>query len=270
MLSPADMPWQSDRSGINLYIFSAGIFRSRKNSMEVIVMKKTSFFTARNIAYFAVLLALVVVLQLFASAVPMFGITLNFSLIPIVLAGIFFGAPGGGLLGLASGVVTFITAAVMGREPATAFLFQANPALLTLVCIGKTTVAGAVAGMLYRLVAKKSAFAASYVASVAVPVLNTGLYLLGMVAMKSDVAAYLGTEAAAGAVFVAVLGLIWINFLLEILIDVLLAPALYRVVSIVERTLGGKKSGGAPSAVEKAEKKENPDEENAGTWDITE
>ena len=70
--------------------------------------------------------------------------------------------------------------------------------------------------------------------------------------------------------FVAVLGLIWINFLLEILIDVLLAPALYRVVSAVERTLGRKRSGGAPSAVEKAEKKENPDEENAGTWDITE
>ena len=68
----------------------------------------------------------------------------------------------------------------------------------------------------------------------------------------------------------AVLGLIWINFLLEILIDVLLAPALYRVVSAVERRLGGKKSGGASSAVEKAEKKENPDEENAGTWDITE
>ena len=94
--------------------------------------------------------------------------------------------------------------------------------------------------------------------------------LTAIVYQEPVVAAYLGTEAAAGAVFVAVLGLIWINFLLEILIDVLLAPALYRVVSAVERTLGRKKSGGASSAIEKAEKKKNPDEENAGTWDITE
>ena len=63
-------------------------------------MKRKPFFSARNIAYLAVLVALLIVLQLFASAIPMFGVTLNFSLIPIVLAGIFFGMWGGGLLGL--------------------------------------------------------------------------------------------------------------------------------------------------------------------------
>lgn len=89
-------------------------------------MEKRQFFSARNIAYLAVLLALVIVLQLFASAIPMFGITLNFSLVPIVLAGIFFGMWGGALLGLVSGLITFLTAAVMGQEPSTAFLFQAS------------------------------------------------------------------------------------------------------------------------------------------------
>ena len=49
-------------------------------------MKRRKFFSAKDVAYFAILLALVIVLQLFASAIPMFGITLNFSLIPIVLA----------------------------------------------------------------------------------------------------------------------------------------------------------------------------------------
>ena len=141
-------------------------------------MKRRKFFSAKDVAYFAILLALVIVLQLFASAIPMFWITLNFSLIPIVLAGIFFGMWGGGALGLVSGLITFIVTAVMGREPATAFLFQANPAVLTLVCIGKTTVAGFVAGLLYRLIAKKNRLAAAYVASATVAVLNTGLYLV--------------------------------------------------------------------------------------------
>ena len=39
-------------------------------------MKRKPFFSARNIAYLAVLVALLIVLQLFASAIPMFGVTL--------------------------------------------------------------------------------------------------------------------------------------------------------------------------------------------------
>lgn len=203
-------------------------------------MKKRNFFSAKNVAYFAVLLALVVVLQLFASAIPMFGVTINLSLIPIVLAGIFFGMWGGGFMGLVSGLITFIVMAVMGREPSTAFLFQANPAVLTLICIGKTTVAGFVSGLFYRLIAKKNALAAAYVASALVAILNTGIYMLGMVLMKDDVASFLGTEATAQVVFVTVFGLIWLNFVLEIAVNVLFAPAVHRVVLVVEKKVGKK------------------------------
>ena len=170
----------------------------------------------------------------------MFGVTLNFSLIPIVLAGIFFGAYGGGLVGLVSGLVTFITTAVMGREPSTAFLFQVSPVILTIVCIGKTTLAGVVAGILYRAIGKKNELIASYVAALTVAVVNTGIYLLGMVIMKNDVASFLGTEATAGVVFVTVFGLIWLNFVLEIVVNLLIAPALYRIVSVIEKTAGRK------------------------------
>ena len=200
-------------------------------------MEKRQFFSARNIAYLAVLLALVIVLQLFASAIPMFGVTLNFSLVPIVLAGIFFGMWGGALLGLVSGLITFLTAAVMGQEPSTAFLFQASPVLLTLTCIGKTTIAGFIAGLFYRLVAKKNRLVAAYVASVTVAVLNTGIYLLGIVLMKDAAAQFMGTEASAAAVFLAVFALIWLNFVLEIVINVLLAPAVHRIVLIAEKQL---------------------------------
>ncbi len=203
-----------------------------------------SWFTARNIAYLAVLLALVVVLQLFASAIPMFGVTLNFSLIPIVLGGIFFGAIGGGLMGLVSGVVTFITAAVLGREPSTAFLFQANPVVLTIICIGKTTIAGAVAGLVYHPIAKKNSIVAAYTSSLIMPILNTGIYMLGMVIMKEDVAAFLGVEAAANVVFVAVFGLIWLNFVLEIAVSVLFSPVVHRVVVIVEKQILSKQKKG--------------------------
>lgn len=225
---------------INTYFFLRVSF-GRGGARWRFFMKNGRFFTARNIAYLAVLLALVVVLQLFASAIPMFGVTLNFSLIPIVLAGIFFGAYGGGLLGLVSGIVTFITTAVMGQEPSTVFLFQASPVVLTIMCIGKTTVAGIVSGLLYQIISKKNTLIAVYVAAIFVAVLNTGIYMLGMVIMKNDVAAYLGTEATVAVVFATVFGLIWLNFVLEIVVNVLFAPAIHRFVLVMEKVVGKKK-----------------------------
>lgn len=62
-----------------------------------------------------------------------------------------------------------------------------------------------------------------------------------MVVMKNDVAAYLGTQATAGVVFAAVFGMIWLNFVLEIVVNVLVAPALHRVVCIVEKAAGGRR-----------------------------
>ena len=91
----------------------------------------TKFFTAKNVAVLGILIALVIVLQLFASAIPMFGITVNFSLIPIALAGIMLGWLGGAIVGFTCGLVIFITMAVLGQEPSTAYLFQNSPVILT-------------------------------------------------------------------------------------------------------------------------------------------
>ena len=89
----------------------------------------SKYFTAKRVALLGILTALVIVLQLFASAIPMFGVTLNFSLIPIALAGITLGWAGGAIIGFVCGMVVFITTAVFGGEPSTAFLFQTNPAV---------------------------------------------------------------------------------------------------------------------------------------------
>ena len=65
------------------------------------------FFSSKNVALLGILTALVIVLQLFGSAIPMFGITLNFSLIPIALAGILLGYVGGAIVGFVCGLVVF-------------------------------------------------------------------------------------------------------------------------------------------------------------------
>lgn len=195
-----------------------------------------NFFTAKNVALLGILTGLVIVLQLFASAIPMFGITLNFSLIPIALAGIMVGALGGTIVGFVCGLVVFITMAVLGQEPSTAFLFQTNPFILTVMCIGKTTLAGAVSGLLFKFISKRSNVVAVGVSSLIIPIINTGVYMLGMVIMKSSVAEFLSMDiSTAGVVFAVVFGLIWLNFVLEIVINTIFTPVLYRVIKVIDK-----------------------------------
>ncbi len=198
----------------------------------------SKFFTAKNIVLLGVLIALVITLQLFASAIPMFGITLNFSLIPIALAGITLGVWGGTIVGFACGLVVFITTAVLGGEPSTAYFFHTNPVILTAMCFGKTTLAGLVCGLLFKLINKKSTpkrrVVAVAVSSFIIPVVNTAIYMIGLLLMKASVAEFLGlTYSTASVVFGVVFGMIWLNFVLEIAITAILTPPIYRVIKIV-------------------------------------
>ena len=62
--------------------------------------ERKNFFSAKNITILAVLLALVVVLQLFGLSIPMGGTTsMSFVLVPIVLGGMLLGPVAGVFLG---------------------------------------------------------------------------------------------------------------------------------------------------------------------------
>lgn len=194
------------------------------------------FFSSKNVALLGILTALVIVLQLFGSAIPMFGITLNFSLIPIALAGILLGYAGGAIVGFVCGLVVFITTAIMGGEPVTANLFQTDPVILTTMCIGKTTVAGLVSGLLYKLISKRNNFVAVSVGSIAIPVINTTIYVLGMLLMKDSLIAYMGWDFnSTWLVFATILSIIWLNFVLEMVITIIFTPLTYRVIRVLDK-----------------------------------
>ena len=196
----------------------------------------SKFFSAKNVAILGILIALVIVLQLFASAVPMFGVTLNFSLIPIAFAGILLGAFGGAIVGFVCGLVVFISMAVLGGEVFTSTLFQAHPVMLTLICIGKTTIAGLVSGLVFKFLSKKKEFLAVCISAIILPIINTGIYMLGIIIMKDTTATFLGMGAnSAMAVFGAVFALIWLNFVLEMAVNLVFIPMIKRVVKAIKK-----------------------------------
>ena len=129
----------------------------------------------------SILVALIVVLQVLGGSLPIGLIPLTFSLIPIVVGAIALGPKSGTILGFAFGVVTLV---MTPMNPVLVFLFQANPVCYVITALGKATLAGLVAGLLYKgvdkLLKNKYKYASTLIASASVPIVNTGLFILGM------------------------------------------------------------------------------------------
>lgn len=200
-------------------------------------MEKKAFFSAKRITGLAALLALVIVLQAALGSITIGVVQLNFSLIPIVLGAILYGAIGGGILGFACGVVVTIQV-MMGGSPFYTILWTYTPVTTTLTCLIKTTAAGIVGGLLFRAISKKNARVALFAAAGIVPVVNTGLFILGCLCMNESITAFqsLLPEYFGMNTFTFILVvLVTFNFFIELAIDMLVSPALYRVIGIVDK-----------------------------------
>ena len=202
-------------------------------------MKKSKFFSARNIAYLAVLLALVIVLQLIGTLIGNLGVTApSLVLIPIVLGAILLGPVGGGFLGFAFGLVV-VLAGVFGMHKFTFILFSDHPFLTVLLCLVKGTAAGAVAGLLFKVLRGKNENVAVVVASLSAPVVNTGLFILGALLMSDTLSANFVADGQTVLYFLIV-GCAGLNFIFEFIINAVASPAIYTVARIVGRKVGAR------------------------------
>ncbi len=199
-------------------------------------MKKKRSFSAKEITGIAVLLALVIVLQSLSAIFPLF-VQLNLALIPIVLAAVLYGTLAGGFLGLACGIVVVVQV-ISGGTPFYQLIWANDPIVTTLTCLVKTTVAGLLAGVVYRALVKKNGLAALFVASGIVPIVNTVLFIVGCLFMKDSV--YQMANGQNVLVFILV-GLVTWNFFIEFATNLLASPALYRVIGVVEKTFNKRK-----------------------------
>ena len=171
----------------------------------------------------AVLAALVVVLQLLSSVIKIGTVSITLTLIPIVVGAAFYGPGAGAILGTVFGLVVFL----------------ANPFLCAVVCIGKGTLSGWCAGLVYRLVARKDAAlgrnaVAVLLAAITAPVVNTGVFLLGMVLFFQET---LRAWAAGSALLTyALFTLAGVNFLVELGLNLVLSPAVSTLIRAIRKT----------------------------------
>ena len=185
----------------------------------------------------AILTALVVVLQFMGQFIRLGPFMISLVLIPIVIGAAIGGTKIGAWLGFVFGVVVLISG------DAAAFL--AVDAFGTVVTVLlKGTLCGVAAGLVYQLVEKKNRYLAVILAAIVCPVVNTGVFLLGCVVFFMDTV----TLWANGGNVVAYmfLGLVGGNFLVELGFNLVLSPAIVRIVDIAEKKFGSKKKASLP------------------------
>lgn len=165
-------------------------------------------------------------LQLLGSFIRFGPFSISLVLIPIVVGAAMYGTAAGAWLGFIFGLVVLLSG------DAAAFL-GVNALGTIITVIAKGTLAGLCAGLVFRALAKKNTYVAVIASAIVCPVVNTGVFLLGCLLFFMETingwAAAAGFASAGAYMIVALVGL---NFVFELLVNVVLSPVIVRIISI--------------------------------------
>lgn len=189
-----------------------------------------------QLVQFALLTAVTMVLHFSGVAIPAFGTKISLVLIPLALCAMLLGPVFGAVLGFIYGATVFISLGVMHMDPFTGFLFDSAPVATFLICTIKTTAAGLLAGWVYKLLQSKSQPLAIFVAAALVPTVNTGIFVIGCFAIY-NVISQVAVSNGYSTVYFILIVCAGVNYALELAVNMIFAPALERIVSLVRKQI---------------------------------
>lgn len=171
----------------------------------------------RKTAIIAIFAALIVVLQCISTFINFGSFPITLTLIPIIVGAATFGPYIGLLLGTVFGVVVAIMV-VTGADPSGATMLAVHPVITISVCIIKGALAGYVSGLVYKIFKDKNEKLGIVLSAAAAPLTNTvTLFLCLIIFFESSFA-------------VMISALMSINFVIELLTNILLAPGLLTLI----------------------------------------
>lgn len=175
----------------------------------------------------AILTAIVGVLSYFGGFIKIGGLaSISLTLVPVVLGAALLGPRAGAWLGAVSGAVFFLTADA-------AFWLNLSIFGTILTVMVKGTLAGLLAGLAYRLLEKKNLFAALLTAAAICPIINTGIFLLGCLVFFFDAVKEMAGAADSSVFAFLIVVFVGLNFVFELLLNLLLTPALQRIITAI-------------------------------------
>jgi len=189
----------------------------------------------RRMVTIALLMAVVIVLQIICTFIKFGPFSITLALTPIVIGAAIFGWKTGAFLGFIFSIVVYFTG-LMGWDGGFVLALTAESAIGTmLLCLVKGTAAGAVAGLLYQPLTRKSPKYASLAVSIAAPLTNTGLFAVGILTVFYGFLSNTASAAGENPIGLLFLGWIGLNFIVEFVVNVMCSSVITQLVNIYRK-----------------------------------
>ena len=191
------------------------------NNDNIISRMEKKRIDTKTIVLAGLLTALTILLQFLSTIIPT-GVNLNLALVPITLGAVLLGPYVGAFLGLVCGAVILLS-------PNTVTVFMAiSPVGTILACLLKTTIAGLLAGFVAKAFKEKNDLLSVVLASIIVPLVNTLIFAIIVYFFFLE-----GLDLSDfWSIFTVLIGL---NFLFEIVTNVIISPTTYKVINQIKR-----------------------------------
>lgn len=177
----------------------------------------------------AMLTALVVILQLVGSFIRFGQFSVSLVLLPIVIGAAMFGPIMGGWLGLVFGAAVFLSGDA-------AFFFTIHPSGTIVTVLAKGFLAGLCAGGVFTLLKRKNTFWATFAAALVCPIVNTAIFLVGcLIFFYPTIVTWTAEGGYSNPIAYLLFGMVGLNFVFELIFDLVLAPSALRIVSIFKK-----------------------------------
>ena len=192
--------------------------------------RTNTHFKVRELTMYALLAALVIALQVFCTFIRIGPFPFTLALTPIIVGAAIYGPKCGAFLGFVFSATVFILG--LGPDGGTLIpMLQYSFIATVILCFLKGTAAGAVAALIYKLFSKKSPLAATFAASAVAPIVNTGIFSLGMMSIfygfLSSAAEANGSASPLGFLYLTVIGF---NFVVEFIVNMALGTVITRII----------------------------------------
>ena len=190
--------------------------------------KASSRGKIQRMAGMSIFIAIIVVLTILCTFVRFGPFSITLALAPIIIGAALYGPGAGAILGGVFGFVVLLTG-VFGWDGGTVmYLMSLNALGCVLICIGKGAAAGWISGLVYRLIAKKNIHLGVVVAAIVCPIVNTGIFIIGMMLFyMSTLESWAGGQAV---IYYAIFGLTGVNFLVELAVNLVLSSGITSII----------------------------------------
>jgi len=179
----------------------------------------------RKLTGMALFTAIVVVLQFLGAFIRFGPFSISLVLIPIVVGSAMYGAGAGAWFGFAFGIAVLLSGDAALFMPVSVF-----GTILTVLLKGSA--AGFLAGFVYKLLEGKNRYMAVMVSALVCPVVNTGIFLLGCrIFFMETISGWAAASGFENAGTYMIVGLVGLNFVVELVINIIMAPAILRIIN---------------------------------------